>query len=127
MPGGPFEMGTSAESWALDNERPAHTVDVPAFRIDTAPVTNAAYAAFVDAGGYDDPRWWTAVGWRHRTEAGLVAPHWPKPWGLDADPIHQIIIDDELKLFYGPGGPGEGMDTWEVTKAPGRERVLQPA
>ena len=26
VPGGPFTMGTSAEPWALDNERPAHTV-----------------------------------------------------------------------------------------------------
>ena len=33
---------------------------------------------------------------RELAEAGYVAPHWPKPWGLDADPIHQIIIDDEL-------------------------------
>ncbi|NLD77540.1 MAG: acyl-CoA dehydrogenase [Acidimicrobiales bacterium] len=30
-------------------------------------------------------------------EAGYVAPHWPRPWGLDADPIQQIIIDEELK------------------------------
>ncbi len=30
-------------------------------------------------------------------EAGYVAPHWPRPWGLDADPIHQLIIDDELQ------------------------------
>ena len=30
-------------------------------------------------------------------EAGYVAPHWPEPWGLAADPIHQLIIDDELK------------------------------
>jgi alkylation response protein AidB-like acyl-CoA dehydrogenase len=29
-------------------------------------------------------------------EAGYVAPHWPAPFGLEADPIHQIIIDDEL-------------------------------
>ena len=28
--------------------------------------------------------------------AGYVAPHWPTPWGLGADPIHQLIIDDEL-------------------------------
>ena len=28
--------------------------------------------------------------------AGYVAPHWPAPWGLAADPIHQLIIDDEL-------------------------------
>ena len=29
-------------------------------------------------------------------EAGYVAPHWPAPYGLGADPIHQVIIDDEL-------------------------------
>jgi alkylation response protein AidB-like acyl-CoA dehydrogenase len=34
---------------------------------------------------------------RQLAEAGLVAPHWPSPWGLDADPIHQLIVDDELR------------------------------
>lgn len=29
-------------------------------------------------------------------EAGYVVPHWPAPWGLDADPIDQLVIDDEL-------------------------------
>ena len=29
--------------------------------------------------------------------AGYVVPHWPRPWGLDADPMHQLLIDDELK------------------------------
>ncbi len=29
-------------------------------------------------------------------EAGYVVPHWPKPWGVEADPIDQLIIDDEL-------------------------------
>jgi alkylation response protein AidB-like acyl-CoA dehydrogenase len=28
--------------------------------------------------------------------AGYVVPHWPRPWGLDADPITQVLIDDEL-------------------------------
>ena len=28
--------------------------------------------------------------------AGYVVPHWPRPWGVDADPIHQVLIDDEL-------------------------------
>jgi iron(II)-dependent oxidoreductase len=82
VPGGPFEMGTSTDAWALDNERPAHRVDVPAFVIDAAPVTNARYAEFVAAGGYDEPRWWTADGWRHRLEAGLTAPmHWRRDGG----------------------------------------------
>jgi iron(II)-dependent oxidoreductase len=74
VPGGPFTMGTSTEAWALDNERPAHVVDLPPFWIDTAPVTNAEYAGFIAAGGYADPRWWTEAGWRHRVDAGLTAP-----------------------------------------------------
>ncbi|MEX2393456.1 MAG: acyl-CoA dehydrogenase family protein [Actinomycetota bacterium] len=34
---------------------------------------------------------------RALAEAGYVAPHWPQPWGLEADPIHQLIIDTELR------------------------------
>lgn len=30
-------------------------------------------------------------------EAGYIVPHWPEPYGLNADPMHQLIIDDELK------------------------------
>jgi iron(II)-dependent oxidoreductase len=74
VPGGPFTMGTSAEPWALDNERPAHVVEVPAFVIDTAAVTNGDYAEFIAAGGYDDQRWWSDAGWAHQVAAGLRAP-----------------------------------------------------
>ncbi|HUQ56896.1 ergothioneine biosynthesis protein EgtB [Lentzea sp.] len=74
IPGGPFEMGTSDEPWALDNERPAHAVHVDSFHIDTTPVTNGEYAQFILAGGYDDRRLWTDEGWEHRTAAKLVAP-----------------------------------------------------
>lgn len=34
---------------------------------------------------------------RQLAEAGLVAPHWPQPWGRGADPISQLIIDEELR------------------------------
>jgi alkylation response protein AidB-like acyl-CoA dehydrogenase len=33
---------------------------------------------------------------RELAEAGYVAPHWPPPWGLGADPAHQLIVDEEL-------------------------------
>ena len=74
VPGGPFWMGTSAEPWALDNERPAHQVHVDDFAIDTTPVTNAEYLRFVESGGYDQPQWWSADGWAHRQRTGLSAP-----------------------------------------------------
>jgi alkylation response protein AidB-like acyl-CoA dehydrogenase len=54
----------------------------------------------------DDPRRLAVRTWladhphpsgRQLAEAGYVVPHWPSPWGLDADPLHQLIIDDELR------------------------------
>ena len=82
VPGGPFTMGTSSEPWALDNERPAHTVDVAPFYLDTTPVTNGAYQQFIADSGYDDPRWWSPAGWDHRQRAGLTAPlYWRRDGG----------------------------------------------
>ncbi len=53
----------------------------------------------------DDPRRLAVREWlgenpsptgRQLAEAGYVVPHWQAPWGLGADPIHQLIIEDEL-------------------------------
>jgi iron(II)-dependent oxidoreductase len=99
IPAGPFTMGTSTEPWALDNERPAHQVFVPAFHIDRALVTNGQYAAFIDDGGYDDPRWWSEAGWAHRQSAGLVAPqHWSRDgdgWASTSFGRTRRIVADE--------------------------------
>ena len=54
----------------------------------------------------DDPRRLEVRGWleanhnpspRQLLERGLTVPHWPEPYGLSADPMHQIIIDEELR------------------------------
>jgi gamma-glutamyl hercynylcysteine S-oxide synthase len=101
VPGGPFTMGTITEPWALDNERPAHIVDVPPFYLDTTPVTNAAYAEFIAVGGYDDPRWWTPAGWAHRQRAGLVAPlfwRWEGEWVRESFGVMNPVVPDEPVL-----------------------------
>jgi iron(II)-dependent oxidoreductase len=46
VPGGPFEMGASPDGFAYDNERPRHTVELPAFQIALFPVTNASWGQF---------------------------------------------------------------------------------
>ena len=55
--------------------------------------------------GPDDPRRLAVRRWiadhpaptnRELAESGYVAPHWPAPYGMGADPIHQLIIDDEF-------------------------------
>ena len=53
----------------------------------------------------DDPRRLEVRAWlaehptptgRELADAGWVAPHWPAPWGRDADPLTQLVVDEEL-------------------------------
>jgi iron(II)-dependent oxidoreductase len=66
--------GPGAWPWAYDNEREAHQVVLAPFRIDTTPVTVAAFRSFVEDGGYDVERLWTPQGWAWRNEAQLAHP-----------------------------------------------------
>ncbi len=45
-------------------------------------------------------------------EAGLIAPHWPQPWGLDAGPLQQLIIDDEFAKRPDLVRPSLGIAEW---------------
>jgi len=54
----------------------------------------------------DDPRRLEVRAWfeahpkptpRQLVDAGYVVPHWPLPYGLDAEPELQLIIDDEMR------------------------------
>ncbi|MDX2077294.1 MAG: SUMF1/EgtB/PvdO family nonheme iron enzyme [bacterium] len=40
------------------------TYIVPAFEMAKYPTTNAQFKLFIDAGGYDEKRWWTDDDWR---------------------------------------------------------------
>ncbi len=48
----------AAGGFVFDNEQWAQLVELPAFTIDAAPVGNAQFAVFVEAGGYDNPAFW---------------------------------------------------------------------
>jgi iron(II)-dependent oxidoreductase len=93
VPAGPCVVGVDAatEPWSLDNERPAHVVDIPAFRIGRVPVTNRQWQAFMDDGGYAQPHWWSARGWRHRVDAGLERPLF---WAADGSRTRFGVVED---------------------------------
>src|ERR1700751_38684 len=66
------------------------------------------YAPEMDLGlpGDDDPSRRPVRDWLHEhphptgrdlAEAGYVVPHWAPHYGLDADPLTQLVIDEELK------------------------------
>jgi iron(II)-dependent oxidoreductase len=61
--GGEFVLGAAkGEDFVFDNEKWAHPVVVPAFRIARTAVTNDEFRAFVEADGYKR-QFWTMEGW----------------------------------------------------------------
>jgi len=63
-----------AVPFGWDNEHPGYAVDVPAFSIQRHNVTNAAFAEFVDAGGYSDARWWRPEDYAWVQAEGITHP-----------------------------------------------------
>ena len=79
VPTGPVMLGTNDRLWAYDNERPAHVVELPAFRIERHPVTNERFMEFVEDGGYRERRYWSDEGWRWlRTERVEAPLYWER-------------------------------------------------
>ncbi len=75
--GGPFEIGSYGYPFAYDNEQPPHTVELADFRIDKYPVTNADFAEFIEAGGYEKRSLWSEEGWNWKEENHINCPlHW---------------------------------------------------
>jgi alkylation response protein AidB-like acyl-CoA dehydrogenase len=96
----------------------------------------------LDLAPQDDPRRLAVRSWldghpnptgRQLAEAGYVVPHWPAPYGLGADPLHQLIVDEELRraevtLPSNPIGIGWAAPTILLAgTAVQKERYLWPA
>jgi ergothioneine biosynthesis protein EgtB len=80
--GGEFEMGSAGEAFGYDNERPAHTVLLPDFRIDAYPVTAGEYAVFIEEGGYQTRSLWSDEGWEWKEANDINCPeYWSRSAG----------------------------------------------
>ncbi len=77
VPAGPFPRG-SLEDEGLPEERPRRTLHLSAFEIDVVPVTFGDFAAFIEAGGYQDEVLWTPEGWAARQREGWLHPRFHK-------------------------------------------------
>lgn len=80
VPGGTWRLGsTAADGFVFDNEKWAHETPVAPFRIARAPVTNAEFAAFVEAGGYRAREFWSETGWAWRERRNAERPVYWQP------------------------------------------------
>jgi ergothioneine biosynthesis protein EgtB len=71
------EVGHAGAGFAFDNETPRHRRWLAPFALADRLVTQGEWAAFVDDGGYRDPRWWLSAGWDWvRTQRVQSPLHW---------------------------------------------------
>jgi formylglycine-generating enzyme required for sulfatase activity len=83
IPAGEFLMGSDPrkDEQAFDDEQPQHTLYLPDYYLAKTPVTNAQYAAFVQATGHDQPEHW---------KGGKPPP------GKEDHPVVNVSWDDAL-------------------------------
>lgn len=77
VPAGPATLGLARATHGFvgwDNEYEQHTVQAAAFELDTLPVSNAAWLAFIEAGGYANRALWAEHDWAWKERTGLTHP-----------------------------------------------------
>lgn len=76
---GELNIGASGSEFAYDNEIPAHSRFVPAFKLDARLTSNAEFAEFIAEQGYERREFWSEEGWQHRAKENWNAPvYWRK-------------------------------------------------
>jgi len=76
LPGGPWPLGSADTGFAFDNECGRHEVQIGPCVMDAQVLRWAEYLPFVQAGGYDQARWWTREGLAWRQKLGLACPRY---------------------------------------------------
>ena len=122
IPGGAFRMGSDRH---YVEEAPAHRVVVDGFWMDATPVTNAQFAAFVEATGHvtmaerkPDPRDYPGA-LPHMLRAGsLVFSPTPRPVSLeDWSQWWSFRFGADWRHPLGPGSSIKGLDDHPVVHA----------
>lgn len=96
-PGGIVDIGHAGGGFAFDNESPRHAVLLAPYRLANRPVSCAEFLAFMQDGGYQQPRWWLSDGW-----AMLQAEHWTAPacWRNAGPPGSKAYADPGAWQVY---------------------------
>jgi ergothioneine biosynthesis protein EgtB len=88
LTGGLVEIGNqSYDCFAFDNEGPVKKEYINDYKIGNRLIVNGEYLKFIEAGGYNDPKYWLSEGWDQ-----IVSNRWKAP-------LHWHNIDGEWYIY----------------------------
>jgi iron(II)-dependent oxidoreductase len=103
--------GDQSRGFVFDNERQAAVCDVAPFAIDAGLVSNGAYLAFVDAGGYQCPRYWSEAGRAWLAHSGRAAPRY---WERSAADGGWTALRFGRRAALDPAAPVQHLSLYEA-------------
>lgn len=101
VPAGRTRLGMPADAGAAFgwcNEFDGADVDVPAFSVDKYMVSNGEFLAFVEAGGYRSPAFWTAADWAWREATQIEHPVFWRRRAPDANAANDASANGSRRL-----------------------------
>ncbi len=89
QPGGLITLGKTDDTYGWDNEYGTQQTELKPFKASKMLVSNAEFYTFIEAGGYQNDRWWDeeGLGWRKFARATM-----PTFW------VGNAAMPDQLKL-----------------------------
>lgn len=81
--------------YGWDNEYGTLEVKLADFKVSQMLVSNREFLAFVEAGGYDNPAYWTEEGWNWNSFRKLGMPLF---WRNDAGGYRLRLVAEEIKM-----------------------------
>jgi ergothioneine biosynthesis protein EgtB len=120
-PCGLYSIGHTGSQFAFDNESPRHQVYLQDYKLGNRLVTNGEYLEFVQAGGYQESKYWLAEGWATVQTQQWQAPlYWEsidrKWWVMTLGGLQQLNHNEPVchVSFY----EADAYATWKGKRLP---------
>lgn len=116
-----FTMGRRLKTGVYDNEAPPTEVRLDPFKIQAAPVTNQAFARFIEDDGYHTRDHWSQEGWMIRQALDLEHPRtWTKRQGAWFRPEGQrkVALPPEQPVIHVSYHEAEAYARWAGKRLP---------
>ncbi len=115
---GVVEIGAGHDGFAFDCERPRHQVLLHPHAIADRLVTNGEWQAFIDAGGYSEPRLWLSEGWAWVQRERVTAPLYWNGDGTSFTLAGRVPLDPQAPVAHISQYEADAYARWAGARLP---------